>query len=109
MNWIITLPKTIPWETYQRELEIVRDGSQVMNYKLPYCPKEMKIGDCCYVTWNGRVRGWMKIVGIGEREGFTCTTTGTHYPPGWYMQRSGEFHVVDGPDYPGFRGIRKFA
>lgn len=109
MDWIITVPKTTPWEEYQQELDAVSDGSCTMNYRVPYKPKEMKAGDRCFVTWNGKVRGWMKITDIWNSDGFTCTTTGKVWPAGWYVSRSGKFNVTDGPLYPGFRGYRKYA
>lgn len=109
MNWIITVPKTIQWSDYEKELEAVRDFGQVMNYRLPFLPKEMSIGDRCYVTWNGKVRGWMLITGIKKSDGFICTTTYKQWPEGFYMERSGPFHKVPETPFPGFRGIRKFT
>ena len=109
MNWVITIPKSTPWETYQKELATVADGSSVMNYRTRYFPKEMKVGDRCYLVWDGRVRGWMKIVGMVDAvDPWRCTTTGITWSPGKYIQRSGEFHEVDGPEMTGFRGVRKF-
>ena len=68
MNWLITIPKTIPWTEYQKELASVADGSSVMNYRTRYFPKEMKIGDRCYILWDGKIRGWMLIVGLVEKD-----------------------------------------
>jgi oligoribonuclease (3'-5' exoribonuclease) len=107
--WILTLPKTISWQDYEKELRTVADGSQVMNYRLPYKPKA-QVGERCYVTWQGQVQGWMEITGIEHREhGFTCSTTGINWPAGWYLQRSGFFHAEDGPALPGFRGLRRYT
>ncbi len=109
-SWVITLPKTVRWEDYQKEIDAVRDGSLVMNYKTRYFPKEMSSGDRCYLVWDGKVRGWMEIVNMAElKDGFKCKTTGAHWEPGKYIQRSGPFNVVDGPDMQGFRGIRKYS
>ena len=108
MDWIITLPKTIQWSDYEQELQTVRDFSQVMNYRLPFRPKEMTIGDKCFVTWDGKVRGWMLITGIKETDGYICTTTYKDWPAGTYMERSGPFHSTENTPFPGFRGIRKF-
>lgn len=55
-DWIITLPKTIKWEDYKKELDACRDGKTLMNYRLPrrvYAEE----GDRCFVTWFGIVRG----------------------------------------------------
>ena len=110
MDWIITIPKVVPWEVYQEELEAVDDETHVMNYKVNYFPKEMEIGDRCYILWNGKVRGWMEIVGkVYKSESWICETTGAEWPAGKYIQRSGVFHAVDGPYMKGFRGIRKYS
>lgn len=110
MDWILTVPKTISWSDYERELNTVENGSSVMNYRVRFLPKDMHLGDRCYVVWNGRVRGWMEIVGLLEKPDlWRCTTTGRIWPAGNYIQRSGPFHPVDGPEYPGFRGVRKYT
>ena len=109
MDWLITIPKTIRWSDYEKELATVSDGSSVMNYKTRYIPKGMASGDRCFIVHDGRVRGWMEVVGIESRDKpWRCTTTGALWPAGQYIQRSGEFHEVDGPEYTGFRGIRKY-
>ncbi len=109
MNWVITIPKTVKWSDYQKELDTVADGSVVMNYRTRYFPKEMKVGDRCYIVWNGMVRGWMEITGMGTSyKPWVCTTTGVSWPAGKYIERTGEFHPVDGPAMTGFRGVRKF-
>lgn len=109
MNWVITIPKTVKWEEYERELQSVADGDLALNYRTRYFPKEMKVGDRCYVVWNGRVRGWMTVVGMVEHPApWVCQTTGNIWAAGKYIQRSGEWHPVNGPAMAGFRGIRKF-
>lgn len=109
MNWLITIPKTVSWKDYQRELQTVADGTSDMNYRTRYIPKGMQVGDRCYVVWDGQVRGWMAISGVVERKApWVCTTTGAVWPPGCYVQRSGAFHPVEGPAYQGFRGIRRY-
>jgi hypothetical protein len=108
-DWLVTVPKTTRWDTYQEELNAVVDGQSVINYRTRYFPKEMKTGDRCFILWNGRVRGWMKIVGLWEcNEVWTCQTTGAVWQPGKYIQRSGPFYAVEGPEMQGFRGVRKY-
>ena len=41
----ITIPKTIKWEDYEKELKAVEDETQEMNYKIPTIPKGVSIGD----------------------------------------------------------------
>lgn len=109
-DWIITLPKTIKWEDYQKELDACSDGITVMNYRLPrrvYAEE----GDRCFVTWNGFVRGSMDIRKVFHApHGFVCSTTGKRWPGGWYLERGGFFWTLTGQEfpYPGFRGIRRF-
>lgn len=108
-DWVVTIPKTIPWKDYQAELAAVADHSQVMNYRTRFFPKGMVAGDRCYLVHDGRVRGWMGIVGLVDAVlPWRCTTTGKTWPAGKYIQRSGPFHKVDGPDMVGFRGVRKY-
>lgn len=110
MDWVVTVPKTTKWSDYEKELAAVADGSQVMNYRTRYIPKEMKVGHRCFIVHDGKVRGWMPIVGLVEREeSWQCLTTGKWWEPGKYIQRSGKFTPVDGPDMKGFRGIRKYS
>jgi hypothetical protein len=40
----ITIPKTIKWEDYEKELKTVEDESQEMNYRIPTIPKDVKVG-----------------------------------------------------------------
>jgi hypothetical protein len=108
-DWIITVPKTTKWEEYQKELETVKDRSAVMQYRLPYRVDAVP-GERCFVVWNGEVRGWMEIVGVHKQNhSFVCTTTGKYWRPGYYLQRTGPFHVVTGVKMKGFRGIRKYV
>lgn len=111
MDWVITVPKTVKWEDYQKELDSVAKGGY-MSYRIGTChmpivPKVTR-DDRCFVVWNGKVRGWMKALGIFDKPGFVCSTTGTPWPSGKYLVRAGEFHVVDGPLMKGFRGVRKY-
>lgn len=109
MDWIITLPQRVEWLDYERELAAVTDRTSVLNYRVHRAPKAMRPGDRCFLVWRGRVRGWMEIVGVVEHpQGFTCQTTGVYWRPGIYIQRAGEFHLIDGPVMLGFRGVRSF-
>lgn len=110
MNWVITLPQKVEWADYQKELDAVKSGTLSMNFKVPHFPKEMAIGDKCYLVWRGKVRGWMTIVGMKSFPAqWQCMVTGKMWSKGKYIQRSGPFHEVDGPEMRGFQGIRKFS
>lgn len=108
-DWVITIPQTIKWMDYMEEVYAVERGDLVMNYRLPHKPKA-QVGDRCFVVWFGRIRGWMRIVGVVNRDGFTCETTGAVWPAGWYIQRAGVWHPIDNqPEMKGFRGIRRYC
>ena len=63
----ITIPRSIKWEDYEKELKAVEDESQEMNYKIPTIPKDVSIGDRCYICHNGFIKGWMKISNISKK------------------------------------------
>ena len=105
---VITIPKKIKWEDYEKELKVVEDENHEMNYRLPTLPKDVNIGDRCYICHNGFIKGWMKISNIGEKTGFICTTTGQDWYDGIYVSRTGKFHYLKEPvPMKGFMGYRK--
>ena len=91
---LITIPKTIKWEDYEKEIDAVKDESQEMNYKVSSKPTKVDVGDRCYLCHNGFIKGWMKISNISKKK-FQCTTTGKDWDEGWYVSRTGEFHKLD--------------
>lgn len=104
---IITLPSSIEWTDYEKELAAVADGKQVMNFKVPFLPKDKNI-DRCYLVHRGKVIGWMKVVGFADNTKFDCTTTGREWS-GKFIQRSGPFHYLSNPrDFRGFQGWRYY-
>jgi hypothetical protein len=64
-DWIITVPKSIPWDEYKKELEVAKNGG-TLRYRVPHIPKKLVEGDRCFVTWNLFVRGWMRVLGGGH-------------------------------------------
>lgn len=106
MDIVITLPKSVSWADYEKELEVVKDGSHVINFKVPRLPKQTYVGDKCYLCYNGNIVGWMKIVGF-QSGGFTCTTTGRFWE-GNFIQRSGKFNKIKPIPMKGFQGFRYF-
>lgn len=105
---IITLPATVSWDTYEEELAKVADGKHVLNFRVPNFPKNVKIGDRCYVAHKGLVMGWMNIVGMTKSQ-FTCEVTGKKWS-GCFIQRSGKFHYINERiPIKGFQGFRYFS
>ena len=108
-DWIVTLPMTVQWHDYERELAAVANWKAVLNYRIHYKPKAQK-GDRCFIVWKYCVRGWMEIVGVEWYPGgFVCQTSGKIWKRGFYLQRSGPFHYVGGPEMKGFRGLRRYS
>ena len=103
---IITLPAKIKWEDYQKELDAVKDGGMVLNFKVPYFPKETGVGKKCYLIHKGAIRGWMEIVGMQEQD-FVCEVTGKQWT-GKFIQRSGPFHEISPIPMKGFQGFKYF-
>lgn len=102
---IITIPKTISWTDYEKELKVVEDFSQVMNFKVSNFPKT-QIGNKCYLLYDGNIIGWMKIVGLSEKD-FTCSTTGKQWK-GKFVERSGPLNKIEPIPMKGFQGFRYF-
>lgn len=105
MDIIITLPSKTDWKEYQKELDLVKDKSHVMNFKVPFLPKKADVGDKCYLCYRNKIIGWMEITGFVDGE-FDCTTTGKNWE-GNFIQRSGEFHHLSTKiPMKGFRGFK---
>ncbi len=104
---IITVPKSIKWEDYEKELKAVEDYSQVMNYKVPTIPKDIDDIKRCYVVYDGFIRGWQEVVGHETGKEFDCTTTGKNWK-GNFIQRSGPFHKIEPIPMKGFMGWRYY-
>lgn len=102
----ITIPKKIKWEDYKKELKAVEDGSQVLNFKVPNLPKDIKNIRRCYLCYDGKIIGWHNIVGYAKDGDFECTTTGKRWE-GNFIQRSGLFHYLKEPiECKAFRGFK---
>lgn len=102
---VITLPKTIKWSDYEKELDTVKDGKQVMNFKVGHFPK-ISPGAKCYILHDGFVRGWMTVVKLSEKN-FTCSTTGKEWK-GKFIERTGKFNKIEPIPMQGFQGFRYF-
>lgn len=102
---VITIPKTISWSEYEKELAAAEKG-ETLNFKVRHFPKT-KPGNRCYVCHDGSIKGWMEISKLSEKE-FECTTTGKTWK-GKFVERSGKFNKLDEPiPMTGFRGFKYF-
>lgn len=105
---VITLPSNLKWEEYEKELEAVKDGKQVMNFKVSNLPTNTAIGNKCYICYQGNIIGWMKITGLVKDTEFDCTTTDKNWK-GNFIQRSGKFNKLENPiPMSGFQGFRYY-
>lgn len=103
-NIIITLPKNIKWQDYEKELLAVKNGNNEMRFKVGNIPTKPIIGGRCYIVYDNYIRGWMTITGI-HKGSFKCTTTGKIWD-GNFITRSGKFNYIDNIEYTGFQGWR---
>lgn len=103
---LITLPSSIKWEDYEKELKNVEDESQVMNFKVPFLPKNIDNIKRVYLVYKGNIVGWQKFVGTSEQP-FKCTTTDKGWE-GKFLQRTRPFYKIDPIPYKGFQGFRYF-
>ncbi len=104
MNIAITIPKSISWKEYERELEQALKGSY-LNFKVNKLPLNCKKGDKCYIVHDNKIRGYMLVSGFA-RDSFTCTTTGKKWE-GNFIQRTGKFYYSqESKEMKGFRGFK---
>lgn len=101
---IITIPKSIKWSDYQKELQAAEAG-EIMNFKVNNFPKT-KVGNKCYVLHDGSIKGYMVISGLSEKD-FTCTTTGKEWV-GKFIERTGKFYPITPVPMKGFQGFRYY-
>lgn len=101
----ITIPKTVKWEEYQKELDAVKDGRQEMNFKVAQLPTKVKVGDRCYLCYDNQIIGWMRISYLGPKS-FNSTVGGQHWE-GLFISRTGPLNMLKNPiPCKGFRGYK---
>ncbi len=84
---VITIPKNIKWIDYEKELLAAKNGA-IMNFKVPFLPKNDIVGSKCYLCYNGYIIGYMYICGVSDK-GFKCTSTGKQWDCN-FLERAGE-------------------
>lgn len=107
---IVTLPSSIEWTDYEKELDAVKDRKSVLNFKVPFLPKAAardKI-ERCWLVWRGHIVGWQAVCGFVEAGSFVCDVTDKKWD-GNFIQRTGPFHALDNPvEMRGFQGWRYY-
>lgn len=106
MDICITLPKTIKWSDYEKELKKVKDYSQSINFKVPFLPIKTNQGDKCFLCYNNQIIGYQRIVGLMDDKKFKCSITGKAWE-GKFIVRSGPFVKLNNPiPCKGFQGFK---
>ncbi len=106
MDIIITLPQTIRWEDYQRELDAVVNFDNELLFKVPFLPTKNVLNSKCYLIHFGTIKGYMMITNLYKDHNFICQTTGKQWK-GNFIVRSGPFHPLEKEiKMKGFQGWR---
>lgn len=110
---LVTWPKSRPLASYLVELELAkRDGLQI-NFRVPSQPREFLVNRRCYRVHDGKVRGWVKILGVSKRGPNEVARVKSDafagfWPPGWYVVCDPAWHELpkaQQQSFPGFRGF----
>lgn len=108
MDYAVTVPKTVDWQWYLKEIDTARENKLSLFFRIPYKVDVRYNESRCFIVHNGAIRGWMTILTCIENPiGFTCFYTGKKWPPGTYIERRPRFNSIDPIPMKGFRGIRK--
>lgn len=103
---LITLPSSIEWNDYEKELNVIEDESQVINFKVPFLLKNAHNIKRVYLVHKGYIVGWQKFVGTSDKP-FKCSTTSKNWE-GKFIQRTGPFHKIEPIACKGFQGFRYY-
>jgi len=99
---VVTIPKTVNWSDYEKELEAAEKGS-ILNFKVRAFPKT-SIGNRCYICYNDNIIGYHFISKFSEKD-FQCQITGKFWQ-GKFIERTGKFHKINPVPMKGFRGYK---
>jgi hypothetical protein len=107
--WIATVPKTVKWADFMREIADVETGEYLKNW--PVRPNShIASGDRLFFVHQGLVRGSLTVRRVViHGHGFNCATLGESWPPGTYAQLQGPWeYVAETMPMNGFQGLRRF-
>ncbi len=110
-DYIVTVPKTVNWDEYLKELHSSFVARQSIFFRIPHKVDVVYQETKCFVVYDGAVRGFMFALTCDKNPvGFTCFYTGKKWPPGIYIERIPQMAFLRKPiPMRGFRGIRKFS
>jgi len=111
MNIVITWPKTRALGSYLAELAKAEERGHVAYYRLSSRP-DVKEGDRCYHVHDGKVRGYLSVLGMTEfpLDGHAPidNVTGKHFQPGIYVERHPHWFAINPVPMRGFQGFRYY-
>jgi len=92
MDISINVPKRLADEWIKENKTAVKNKLELL-YRIPYCPKNVKRGDRCYVIINKKIVGYHIIKNVAWINGFICEVTNKKWPTGYYLIRKAETWV----------------
>jgi hypothetical protein len=107
MDIVLTWPKKVPYAEYVRELDRAAREDKSILFKVPTLPIKARIGDRCYMVYDGRLRGWSVILYFDDEAQPDGVRPGDTWEKGKYIVRSPVWHELqDLPLVRGFQGFR---
>jgi len=105
---MITVPKDRVGELLY-EIDRAKTTGEWKRFRLSRHIRSPKDGDRVYVVYNGKIRGYMPVIGLEWNDGFTCSTTGNEWDAGQYLLcKLAEYtELLLGIECKGFQGIRR--
>lgn len=113
---IVTTPKKQSENAAKEAADMIAHGGgyyfrrfgYVDNGRMKGYPRDLRVGNRVWYTEGGYVRGYAIVdTIIDTAEGMRCSTTGTWFPPGYYvLMRADSWVWVKPVKFKGFQGWR---
>jgi hypothetical protein len=105
---MITVPANKVGE-FLYEIDRAKTTGEWKRFRLSRHIRSPKDGDRAYVVYDGKIRGYMPIIGLEWNDGFICTTTGIKWAEGQYLLcKMAEYkELLISIECKGFQGIRR--
>lgn len=106
--WMITVPKDRIGE-FLIERDRVKTTGDWKHFRVSARLRSPKEHDRLYVVYDGKIRGYMPIIGLKWCDGFTCTSTGEEWEAGHYLVgKCADYEEIYTPIFcKGFQGVRR--
>lgn len=104
---VVTWPKSRELQSYLDELAKAHQQGLVINYRVSVLPRA--VPERCYMVHDGAVRGWNRVLGMGDRTDVVDPITQSLMEPGVFITRDPVWHPLADPiPMRGFQGWRYF-